>query len=145
MATKLIDYLTTEADKAELDERVIDQKSAEAAEINNQGRDAQIAYLTAEPECSAVKLTQEDWVEIYYALESKMEEIRAGEYGDTTESKRAWVKHLKSIMEKVGPDGETAIERGVEPLGDEDRVTFEGPTGWPDHGIKLDRLIEREG
>ena len=29
----------------ELDEQVHDAKSAEAAEINNQGREAQIAYL----------------------------------------------------------------------------------------------------
>jgi hypothetical protein len=27
----------------------------------------------------------------------------------------------------------------------EDRVTFDGPTGWPDQGIELDRMIEREG
>jgi hypothetical protein len=57
-----------------------------------------------------------------------MKGIRAGEYGDTTVSKLRWVKHLHKIMKKIGPDGEIAIEKGVEPLGDEDRVTFDGPT-----------------
>lgn len=91
-----------------------------------------------------IYLSKADWEEIYYALESKMKGVFKGEYG-TGRSKRKWVKHLKSIMETIGPDGEIAIEKGVEALGDEDRVTFDGPTGWPDHGIELDRLIEKEG
>jgi hypothetical protein len=91
-----------------------------------------------------IYLSKADWVEIYYAVESKMKGVSNGEYG-TGRSKKKWVKHLKSIMTAIGPDGEIAIERGVESLGDEDRVTFDDPTGWPDHGIELDRLIEKEG
>jgi hypothetical protein len=74
-----------------------------------------------------VQLTKEDWVEIYYSVESKAKRVLAGEYGDTTSSKRKWVKHLESIMKKIGPDGEEAVKNGVESLGDEDTVTFDGP------------------
>ena len=74
-----------------------------------------------------IYLSKADWEEIFYALESKMKGVFNGEYG-TGRSKSKWVKHLKSIMATIGPDGEIAIEKGVEPLGDEDRITFDGPT-----------------
>lgn len=115
MANDLLDYLNTEANQEELDERVTDLKGAEAAKINNQGRAAQIAYLTAGPVDASIELTKADWVEIFYSLESKMEGVLNEEYGNATVSKRKWVKQLKRIMEKIGPDGELAIEKGVAP------------------------------
>jgi hypothetical protein len=43
------------------------------------------------------KLTKEDWIEIYYALDTKAYNI----YEDAK-----WAAHLRNIMEKIGPDGE---------------------------------------
>lgn len=79
------------------------------------------------------KLTREDWVEIYYALDSKLQLIRgwseneagAGEseersytmFEDAPHPRQgddaAWIAHLERILEAIGPDGEnmTARER----------------------------------
>lgn len=47
------------------------------------------------------KLTKEDWVEIYYALEYKLETF--------PDMDDAWTGHLEDIMEKIGVDGEEAF------------------------------------
>lgn len=54
-----------------------------------------------------VVLTREDWVEIYYALDSKM----------INKEQTRWAKHLKRIMDKIGPDGDIAAASGVEANG----------------------------
>jgi hypothetical protein len=60
-------------------------------------------------------LTAEDWSEIYYALDTKAHAIDEGRYtpegrpGENAE----WASHLRSIMERIGPDGTTALEAGV--------------------------------
>ena len=68
-----------------------------------------------------VILTREDWVEIYYALDTKAKLIEDGDYGesmcdhgeDCTACDKEWVAHLRRIMATIGDDGEAAIERGV--------------------------------
>jgi len=47
-------------------------------------------------------LTKEDWVEIYYALEYKL--TSPALQGDDREARR-WRKHIKDIIETIGPDG----------------------------------------
>ena len=49
-------------------------------------------------------LTDEDWVEIYYALVGRLDEVRRS--GD-----RKWIRHLKQIIERIGPDGENMYRR----------------------------------
>jgi hypothetical protein len=98
-------------DQDELDDLVISAKEAEAAEINNQGRVAQIAYLTAEPSKAAIELTRADWAEIFYALELKRDRVKSGLYGED----HSWSKHLDEILTKLGPDSEIVSERGVAP------------------------------
>lgn len=51
---------------------------------------------------SAHMLTESDWGEIFYALESKIQSSVV--LGD-----REWIGHLRSILQKIGPDGETAF------------------------------------
>lgn len=49
------------------------------------------------------KLTREDWVEIYYALDYKL--TSAAVQGNDREATR-WRAHLKRILKTIGPDGE---------------------------------------
>jgi hypothetical protein len=54
-------------------------------------------------------LTREDWIEIYYALTSKQASVDSGNYGDDDErigEIAEWSKHLETIIDKIGPDGE---------------------------------------
>ena len=74
------------------------------------------------------KLTREDWIEIYYALDSKLQLVRGWAENEKglpdgeraylmSEDEphphacddKAWAEHLESIMEKLGPDGEHMI------------------------------------
>ena len=57
-----------------------------------------------------VQLSKEDWVEIYYAVESKRLFLERDHYCGRDLN---WVGHLKNIMEIIGPDGETAAQEGV--------------------------------
>jgi hypothetical protein len=50
------------------------------------------------------KLTRSDWVEIYYAVEFKLT-------SPAVVKDAAWIRHLKSILAKIGPDGRKAFER----------------------------------
>jgi hypothetical protein len=47
-------------------------------------------------------LTHEDWTEIYYALDYKLS-------SPAVDGAPRWTSHLKSIMEKIGPDGDDAF------------------------------------
>jgi hypothetical protein len=44
-------------------------------------------------------LDQDDWVEIYYALEFKAKSA-------VVDGDKKWRIHLNEIMKKIGPDGE---------------------------------------
>lgn len=57
-----------------------------------------------------VTLTAKDWAEIYYALASKLNCTTV--IGCDSES-RQWRGHLRSIMQKIGPDGRTAAQSGT--------------------------------
>jgi len=54
------------------------------------------------------RLTKEDWVEIYYALDTKRDQIENGDFGEGEggDENEDWIAHLDAIMEKIGPDGE---------------------------------------
>jgi hypothetical protein len=56
------------------------------------------------------KLTNEDWVEIYYALQTKLTKIENGNYEDFDnkgeEYNAQWKAHLETIIDKIGADGE---------------------------------------
>ena len=60
-----------------------------------------------------VKLTKEDWVEIYYALVDKQAKIDKGTYTSDdevlSEDIPTWSKHMGEIIDKIGPDGENMI------------------------------------
>ena len=64
-------------------------------------------------EKTMIDLTRQDWAEIYYALDSKVNLIAQGSPKDRL-SKR-WIKQLEAIKEAIGPDGETAANEGVNP------------------------------
>ena len=52
-------------------------------------------------------LTNEDWVEIYYALETKVWGLIMGDYGpeDSPGDTKRWVLHLKEIQGKIEGTG----------------------------------------
>jgi hypothetical protein len=62
-----------------------------------------------------INLTQEDWAEIYYALETKSLVIRQGRYdpADSPGQNIAWIAHLDALLEKIGPDGSSAAHEGT--------------------------------
>lgn len=62
-----------------------------------------------------INLTQEDWAEIYYALETKSLAIRQGRYNpeDSLGQNVAWAAHLDALLEKIGPDGSSAALEGT--------------------------------
>lgn len=72
------------------------------------------------------ELTRKDWSEIYYALETKYGLVRKGAYnpemrrGDNSR----WTKHLRSIMDTIGPDG-TRMTEEVTLSEDETTILFE--------------------
>jgi len=50
----------------------------------------------------SLELAERDWREIYYACETKLKDIEAGNYGDLNEEEiAAWAAHLRSIIEKI--------------------------------------------
>jgi hypothetical protein len=53
-----------------------------------------------------VRLTAEDWTEIYYALEDKLK-LSVAVKGEDREA-RQWRAHLRRIIKAIGPDGELA-------------------------------------
>jgi hypothetical protein len=50
-----------------------------------------------------VTMAQADWEEAYYALETKVKGIEAGNYGpeDNPGDDEKWIRHLKAIMRKI--------------------------------------------
>ena len=62
-----------------------------------------------------IDLSRQDWAEIYYALDSKVNLIAESSPKDRL-SKR-WIKQLEAIKDAIGPDGETAADEGVNPQG----------------------------
>ena len=51
-----------------------------------------------------IDLSREDWAEIYYALDSKVNLIN--EHSPKERLSKRWIKHLEAIMKAIGPDGE---------------------------------------
>lgn len=49
---------------------------------------------------SVPRLTSRDWIEVYYAIESKLLRLRNGDYGLDAEARR-WRKHLADICRKI--------------------------------------------
>jgi hypothetical protein len=62
-----------------------------------------------------INLTQEDWAEIYYALETKSLAVRQGKYNpeDSPGQNAEWITHLDALIEKIGPDGSSAALEGT--------------------------------
>jgi|SRR5690348_4112270 len=56
-----------------------------------------------ETNVAAVKLSADDWVEIYYALEDKLD-------SSAVKGDARWKRHLRAIKEALGPDGTLAAE-----------------------------------
>lgn len=63
-----------------------------------------------------IKLIREDWAEIYYALDTKSLAVRQGKYApeDAPGQDAAWIAHIEAIKKKIGSDGSTAADAGVE-------------------------------
>jgi len=66
-----------------------------------------------------IKLREEDWREIYYAIELKSQALRHRKYGseDYAGQDAAWIAHLDAILRKIGPDGRLAALQGVATTG----------------------------
>lgn len=62
-----------------------------------------------------IRLTRDDWCEIYYALETKSRALRNGQYPPEDESGQdaEWIAHLEMIREKIGADGTNAADEGI--------------------------------
>jgi hypothetical protein len=52
---------------------------------------------------NAPKLSDSDWVEIYYALDSVATRVERGEYGpeDKEGDDEEWISHLRDIMSVI--------------------------------------------
>ena len=61
-------------------------------------------------------LTEMDWSEIYYALDSKAQQVEEGELGPelNKDLNDQWLDRLRGIMERIGPDGQNAYLFGVQ-------------------------------
>ena len=66
-----------------------------------------------------LRLSESDWHELAAALD--LHAMRTAQQGPDDivggAEFRAWVRQLKRIQRTIGPDGETAIARGVAPCG----------------------------
>ena len=62
-----------------------------------------------------IGLTEDDWMEIYYALETKILEIKSGAYEEKPGDNRKLINQLEVIQDKIGPDGQLAAQQGVAP------------------------------
>lgn len=62
-----------------------------------------------------IRLTRDDWSEIFYALESKVLAVRQGQYGaeEAASADAKWIAHLDRLRQKIGPDGARAAHVGV--------------------------------
>jgi hypothetical protein len=62
-----------------------------------------------------IRLTRNDWVEIYYALDTKLLALRQGNYSpeDILGQDDAWLVHLEKIKKKIGVDGSACANKGV--------------------------------
>lgn len=65
------------------------------------GRDTHMGKTTE-------SLTKKDWIEIYYALETKIWAILNGHYGPEFQpgDDVRWVQQIEEIKKKVGSDGQ---------------------------------------
>jgi hypothetical protein len=75
-----------------------------------------IAVISSDREGGAmIRLTRNDWAEIYYALETKSLALRQGKYGSENKSRAdaEWIAHLEDLKRAIGPDGTTAAQRGI--------------------------------
>ncbi len=61
-----------------------------------------------------MKLTKDDCVEIYYALDSQRLRLLNGDLGETDDdcNIEKWAAHLDRIMSKIGVDGEKLAKKG---------------------------------
>jgi len=68
-------------------------------------------------QCSMVQLSPEDWIEIYYALQTKLNALETGTYGDSEMDcdTEKWKLHLGSVIKQIGADAEHAIRLGIAP------------------------------
>ena len=60
--------------------------------------------MNGRPKPREPALTPEDWIEVYYALESKIYIISRGYYddgGETPPPNAEWAAHLRDIMAKI--------------------------------------------
>ena len=56
------------------------------------------------------QLTSEDWEEIYYALEYKLDWVQETQ---NDLKGRQWQQHLRAILAKIGPDGSYMTEENT--------------------------------
>ncbi len=74
------------------------------------GADLVRSKATATDAVEGSELTEADWTEIYYALQTKVAMVERGQYGPDLRG-QDWPAHLRSILEKIGPDGSTILAR----------------------------------
>lgn len=68
-----------------------------------------------------LELTEKDWNEIYYALETKRLALEMGQLDDYEgeikepgSKTEAWLVHINKIIGKIGPDGKNMVETEAE-------------------------------
>lgn len=65
---------------------------------------------------AAPMLSADDWSEIFAALDARAISVESGDYGEEHHSKPSdvWAAQLRSIMERIGYNGEAAHAQAVE-------------------------------
>lgn len=57
-------------------------------------------------------LAEADWREIYYSLDSKWRDIADDDDVDEPKIAEQWRQHIRTIMAKIGPDGQDMVRNG---------------------------------
>jgi len=58
-------------------------------------------FLETGPDTPCPDFTHEDWAEVYYALDGKLEQVKRGDYGEEARGERKWKYHLAEIIDKL--------------------------------------------
>ena len=80
-----------------------------------------------------IRLTREEWIEIFHALDTKRRALEDSAYEDPMRGpqserleKLEWALDLLRIMDKIGHNGECALHQGVVPIASP-AITLVGP------------------
>jgi hypothetical protein len=79
-----------------------------------------------------MKLSNEDWTEIYYALDAKRQQVS----GHRDPLQIEWASHLDALMEKIGPDGRNMWDLDKLAIAERIHAILDSPNEWDSETIE---------